>query len=235
MSNTAIDLETLQLRYQTLLNSYQSLVTEFKNTYATDTNTLLDKAENSKFETASNDLNSLAVRSIQECVRSCSSNRLCTGATYNSSNRMCYLKQGPGTIMAAGNIYSSIAPKSKILLYNIQTMNSELININRQIKTALNNSSLNNTGDNQKKLRNKYNRLMSDRDEINKYMKEYESLDSTYNNDVIQSTQNYYIYVLLCVLAIICVWLVFKLSLPNIKLDNTWLNNSWLNMNIPWF
>lgn len=235
MSNSAIDLETLQLRYQTLLNSYYSLVTEFKNTYAKNTNTLLDKAENSRFKTASNGLNFLAVRSIQECVRSCSSNRLCTGATYNSSNKMCYLKKGPGTIMAAGNTYSSIAPKSKILLYNIQTINSELININRQIETALSNSFLNNTGYNQAKLRNKYNRLMSDRDEINKYMKEYESLDSTYNNDVIKNRQNYYIYVLLCVLTIICVWLVFKLSLPNIKLDNTWLNNSRLNMNIPWF
>ena len=234
MSNT-IDLETLQLRYQTLLNSYQSLVTEFQNTYAKDTNTLLDKAENSKFETASNDLNSLAVRSIQECVRSCSSNRLCTGATYNSSNKMCYLKQGPGTIVVADKMYSSIAPKSKILLYNIQTMNSELININRQIKTALSNSSLNNTANRKNILTNKYNQLMRERDEINKYIKEYESLDSSYNNDVIQNTQNYYIYVLLCVLAIICVWLVFKLSLPNIKLDNTWLNNSWLNMNIPWF
>jgi len=235
MSNTAIDLETLQLRYQTLLNSYNSLVTEFQNTYTKNKNTLLDKAENSKFETQSNDLNSLAVRSIQECVTSCSSNRLCTGATYNSSNKMCYLKQGPGTIVAADRIYSSIAPKSKILLYNIQTMNNELININQQIKTALSNSSLRNTAGNQRTLSNKYNRLMRERDEINKYIKEYESLDSTYSNDVIQNTQNYYTYVLLCVLVILCIWLVFKLSLPNIKLDNTWLNNSWLNMNIPWF
>jgi ATP-dependent Zn protease len=66
-----------------------------------------------------------------------------------------------------------------------------------------------------KALNNNYQVLANERIEIEKMIREYESLNTAYNDGDIKVNSNYFIYISLLIISLLLLFLLFKFSLPN--------------------
>lgn len=221
MSN-AVDLEKLQTEYRNLLMQYNQHITELSNIYSGKAYNNLTSIAGNKFD-SSLDLGTYQNQTLKTCIDLCSKNKACTGATfYSSGQKRCFLKKGEGTIVSSNdNNYHAIAPKNMILLHNLKTINTRLLNINQRINDILKNADINKQIKQSNVLDSSLNKvhrnLLDDQATINAMINDHEYLNSVYNDATIQNTQHYYIYIFLSILAIICIVLVLKLSFPSLS------------------
>ncbi len=155
---------------------------------------------------------------LQECHADCAASSTCTGATFVSGK--CNLRIGDSPIIPSSNDSYAIIPKGKQLLMNMNDLNNQLLNINKQISNKIqtgqpvyNNFKSQNDNKSQELLKN-YKELEAERENIIKLLKEYETLDTTENENQIKITQNYYTYILLFILAIAVIFLLIKITSP---------------------
>lgn len=217
-----MDLENLQKKYSNLLVVYRAAVSEYILSLNTDSN-LPIKVYNyikDKAYIGGKSIGQSNVNTLQDCIASCSSNPKCSGATF-ISNR-CDIKSGDGQIIQSPNSYA-IIPVSKYLLINIENINQQLIQINKQITDKIkiqkphyykNNIKIK---EQTKELVNNYNNLTQERENILELLRQYETLDSIENQNQIKISQNYYSYILLLLLVIVIFYILYKLSYPNIS------------------
>lgn len=220
----AVDLEKLQTEYRNLLMQYNRQIADLRNIYSDNGNDYnnLTSIVGNKFKSGS-DLGTYSGQTLEKCIDLCYKNRECTGATfYASGQKRCFLKKGEGTIESVSdNNYHAIAPKNMILLHNIKTINARLIKINEEINNYLTRNPTH-TLINQNtvldvSLNVVHGKLLDDQNRINDIIDDHEYLNSVYNDASIQNTQHYYVYIFLCILAIICIVLVLRLSFPSLN------------------
>ena len=213
---------------QTLSNKFNSLLTEYQNTYkefmnAINSNdTSLTTVENSAYYGTST-INTSAVSSINDCTTSCSSNKSCSGATFttnsNNSNN-CALSSGTGKIINSANS-TAIVQKGIYYSYQLQNLNQQLMDINKEINSSVNKSQSsyeNNLGDiNQRGqiLQTNYVVLTGERENIEKMIREFETLNSAQENGDITVTMNYYNYIVLLFVVILLILLLLRFSVSN--------------------
>ena len=220
----AVDLEKLQTEYRNLLMQYNRQIADLRNIYSDNGNDYnnLTSIVGNKFKSGS-DLGTYSGQTLEKCIDLCYKNRECTGATfYASGQKRCFLKKGEGTIESVSdNNYHAIAPKNMILLHNLKTINTRLLNINQRINDILKNADINKQIKQSNVLDSSLNKvhrnLLDDQATINDMINDHEYLNSVYNDATIQNTQHYYIYIFLSILAIICIVLVLKLSFPSLS------------------
>jgi len=153
---------------------------------------------------------------LQECQADCASSSTCTGATFVSGK--CNLRVGDSPIIPSSNDSYAIIPKGKQLLMSMNDLNNQLLNINKQISNKIQtgqpvyNKFQSQTDDKSRELLKNYKELEAERENIRKLLKEYETLDTTENENQIKITQNYYTYILLFILAIAVIFLLVKIT-----------------------
>ena len=153
---------------------------------------------------------------LQECQAACSASSTCSGATFVAGK--CNLRTGDSPIIPSSNDSYAIIPKGKQLLMNMNDLNEQLLNINKQITEKIKTGEpvyydyKSQNDDKSQELMQNYKELETERENIRKLLEEYETLDTTENENQIKITQNYYSYILLVLLAIGIIFLLVKLS-----------------------
>lgn len=161
---------------------------------------------------------------LQECQSDCAANSSCTGATFVAGK--CNIRTGDSPIIPSSSDSYAIIPKGKQLLMNMNDLNQQLLTINKEIKNKIDNGQpIYNTfeyknAEKSQELIQNYKDLESERENIRKLLEEYESLDTTENENQITITKNYYTYILLFILAIAVAFLFIKLSLSRSSISS---------------
>ena len=137
-----LSLETLSKEYDTVLIKYNQAQKDYINYIENKSNNdddsePLSYIKGKKFDGTST-LSNRASTSVENCKAMCSSNSLCTGATYNLDREYCSIKTGEGPInIGTKNDYAIVSKKLKYLQV-IKDLTEELTNINQKILTILN-------------------------------------------------------------------------------------------------
>lgn len=228
-SNSIIlNLETLRTTYKNLLIQYQQAVANYVNYLKQDPSS--NKVAN-QYVTVSGQqflgggaLSQNNSATLNECMASCANNPKCSGATYNPTNYkqpMCFLRTGDGNLVKGLSSDTAIVPKGKQLLSIVQNINQQLNETNAKIQALAKQAQPTYKELNQKKeqenkeLMKQYAQLTAERVKIDKMMDEYNTLDKTQSEGAVETNKNYYVYVLLCIVAILIVFLFFKFMLTS--------------------
>ena len=171
---------------------------------------------------------------LQDCQAQCASNSNCTGATFVS--KKCQIRTGEGQIIPSSNDSYAIVPRGKQLLLNMENINQQLIAINNKITNKIKSGNpiysnfKSQNDDKSEELKNSYQELLTERENIRKLLDEYETLNRTDGENLIKINQNYYSYILLLILAVAIIFLLIKISYPSSSSTST-LSQSVLGSN----
>lgn len=209
-------MEILSTKFNSLLTQYQDTYQDFVNTISSDTNTLTS-VNNSAF-VGGNNINTIQNSSVNNCITSCTSTESCTGATFDNNQNTCTLSSGNGHIVSSQN-QTAIVKQALYYSNQLKNINDQLISINNSMMHLAENNS-----DNYKQtqesnyeksqiLEQNYNTLEQERMQIETILREYETLNSAYENGNINVTSNYYSYIIYLLIAIFLIFLLFKFSL----------------------
>lgn len=212
-SSNTMDLENLQLKYTNLVAQYKSAVYEYTTFVSQEGN----KQELVAIQGYAFNGTGVAAQSrssnLQTCQAECARLPNCTGATF-VSNR-CSLRKGDSPILSANKDSYAIIPKRKQLLLNMENINKELIDVNIEIVNRFKmggpiiDRNITENQNNTNYLTKNYQKLIAERDEILDMLSEYETLESSEDQNQINITQNYHSYFLLSILAIAMLFLLY--------------------------
>lgn len=216
-----MNLENLQKEYSNLLISYQQAMSNYVNySQLTQPNYNINGEPYVSIQgqsySGTGSAGTSQATTLQDCIASCSSSNNCSGATFVSNQ--CLLRTGDSPIVPSTQNSYAIVPTSVKLLFEIENINQQLITVNQKITAVMNNadpvynSQVTDRLEQQKTLIKNYEELMEERGKILNLLKEYETLDNTSSNDQININQRFYAYVLLSILAIVIIFLLYKLS-----------------------
>lgn len=208
-----------------LSNKFNNLLTQYKNTYQNYLNAI--SSNNNSFTSINNsafvggkNINTLKNSSVKNCLTSCSTNKSCSGATFNDIQKTCTLSSGNGNIITAKN-QTAIVKQALHYSNQMKQINNELINTNKSMMRLINSNSGIYKKTNQmnsekiKILQNNYNTLESERMAISDLVSEYETLNSSYENGNIIVTSNYYMYIVYLFIAIFLFLLLLRFTLTS--------------------
>jgi len=216
-----LDLEILSIRYRNLLVEYENVVNNYISYLGQQNNTPSMVTVNNSAYWGTTTLGQSTSKTLQECRASCASNKGCTGATYNSANSTCYLRGGDGPLTAASDTEVAIVSKKQQILSNIKSINQQLTQINKQIQNETNSGEpLYNFQSQERKtqtseLIRQFLQLNKERNEIEKMINEYQTLDQQQIQGNLTVNQNYYSFVLLLFLAFIIIIILWYFGRAN--------------------
>jgi hypothetical protein len=153
---------------------------------------------------------------VSTCEASCGANILCTGASFNSTSKVCKLRSGNSLLTPGATSDNAIITEVRQKLINLETLNAQLIELNSQMTTLYNetqplvstqNSALTTNDVN---LTSQYNALMDEKIKIKNLMDEYKDIYADYNEKSISTDQENSSYYLWLIIAVISVILVIK-------------------------
>lgn len=210
------NLQNLTDKFNSLLEQYTETYQNYMNVINSDDNSFI-KMPDTTFVGQTN-INTINNTTVDECINSCANESSCSGATFDSGLNSCVLSSGKGSVVPAANT-TAIVQQGLYYSYQLEKINSELLNTNKQIVSITKNNygelKKNNiqTQGQEEILENNYVILNSEREEIKKMIGDFETLNSAYESTDINTTTNYYRYVLLLIIAIVLVViLVFSSS-----------------------
>ena len=217
----SLDLENLQKRYSNLLIEYKQSVTDYINYLNQNNKTKTKKLILMKGQAylGTETLRQIDNTSVNNCQALCANDSKCSGATFKSNT--CVLITGDSSTISSTNDSYAIIPEGKKLLMNMESLNQELINVNEKISNKLNGlQPMFNENDverknNTRELIQNYKELIEERENILKLLDDYKTLDNTQQEYEVKITQNYYLYIVYFILAIIIVYFLYKLSYPS--------------------
>lgn len=215
-----IDLANLMQKYSNLVISYKSAVADYAN------------ALNNKNTDLNSDISFVAIKgqafdgtgsagdssatTLQDCMASCSSIDGCTGATFVSNQ--CMVRTGDSPIISSTEDSYAIIPKNKQLLLNMESLNEQLLSVNKELinKFQSQKSHIDSNNKNilvkKEQLINNYEKLLEERRNIAKTISQYDTLVSNETDTELNVTQNYYWYVLFIFLGLIVIIVLYKLG-----------------------
>ncbi len=178
-----------------LSNKFNNLITQYQNTYQDFVNTInsndnsFTSVDNSAF-VSGNNINTIQNSSVSNCTSSCSSNQSCSGATFDNNQNTCTLSSGNGNIITSQN-QTAIVKQALYYSNQLQQINNELLTTNNTMMNLANSNS-NNFQETQQMasqkaeiLQNNYNTLEQEREQIAEIIRQYETLNSAYENQKI--------------------------------------------------
>ena len=123
----------------------------------------------------------------------CSSDIKCSGATYNPDKNYCWARSGNGTLAVSINGNSDIAllPDIKACMITLKSLNNRMLEINKQLTTAIDNSSTQQDAqksENVKKsddLHRYYAQLLLERLQMDKMVKDNNNINAEYDNQTL--------------------------------------------------
>ena len=206
-------IELLNSKFNDLLTQYQETYQEFINVVNSNSDKNLYRSILNSSYIGKNNLNIIQNSSIDNCLSSCESNNSCSGATFDNINNSCALSSGTGNIIDSEN-KTAIVKQALYYTYKLQKLNEELTNINNSIIVLNTNSKINDLKENTKEknqiLNHNYKILTKERFEIEEIIRQFETLNSAYNEQSINVTSNYYNYLIYLVIVIFLFFLLCK-------------------------
>ena len=212
----------MSIQLQNLSNEYNMLISQYQDTYQkyidviNSDNKSFTTVDNSAFY-GQNQINILDNTNVENCQSACSSNSSCSGATFNTLSNNCTLNSGTGNVVQEQKS-KAIVKEAMYYSYQLQNLNAKLLDINKQM---MNNSNANydkfqksqqQTIEQENTMNNNYQTLSDERIQIEKMIREYETLNRALENGNIVVTSNYYSYIALFLIAILLILLFFKFS-----------------------
>jgi hypothetical protein len=211
-------METLSNNFNALLIQYQETYQEFVNTINSGNN-LFMSVPYTAFVGKSN-INTIQGSSVKTCLSSCSSNQSCSGATFDNNLHTCTLSSGIGNLINSNN-QTAIVKQALYYSHQLQKLNDQLTQINNQI-INLANSSINfysqTQQQNNKKaqiLNQNYKTLEEERLQLIEMIRQYETLNSDIENGNINTTSNYYTYLIYIFIFIFLLIILFSFGFTN--------------------
>lgn len=215
--STILDLESLREKYKNLLIEYQQAMANYINFLQRESiekNNQLIELKGKVFW-GSQDVGTQTIQNIEECKALCVNNSKCSGATFNSDNKTCYIRSGNGNpIPGLTNDYAIIPEKINLILI-LKDLNTQLININTNIQNNINNGQteydLNSEAIDLRSttLKEKYISLIEERDKTNNLIKEYEDLNQTQIDGNLHINKNYNSFILLSILSVVFIFILY--------------------------
>jgi NADH:ubiquinone oxidoreductase subunit 3 (subunit A) len=212
----------MSIQLQNLSNEYNMLISQYQDTYQKYIDVI--NSGNNSFTTVDNSafygqtqINTLSNTNVENCQSSCSSNSSCSGATFNTTSNNCTLNSGTGNVVQEQNS-KAIVKEAMYYSYQLQNLNAKLLDINKQMLNNSNNNydkfqkSQQQTVEQENTMNNNYQTLSDERIQIEKMIREYETLNRALENGNITVTSNYYRYIALFLIAILLILLFFKFS-----------------------
>lgn len=207
MTNTntsdLMNIKTLEKEYNSVLKQYEEA---YKNcnakltAMASESNTNSSQGftsfpNNSFWGTGS--LKEGSVTSQYDCESMCASDQTCSGATYNPDKKYCWTRKGYGTLAVSVNGSTDIAllPDIKACMITLKSLNKRLLDINEQLTTAISSSAPQmetQQTENQTKsdeLHKYYAQLLEERLQMDKLVKDNETINSEYENQTLMVNQ----------------------------------------------
>lgn len=197
MKSYIIQIETLEKEYMVILKQYE----ENYNNYITNLKiNNKDNKSNSEFVALRGrtywgkyGLKESALQTVQQCESMCASDLKCTGATFNPTKRYCWTRGGDGILTSGSSDDYAIIPQIRQNLIVLQNLNQKLININNKINKTLNKiypiaqQDIDLKNKKQEKLEKYYSILLNEQIELEKTLREYETLEQQYNNNFLNT------------------------------------------------
>lgn len=186
---SVINVETLQKEYEVVLQKYQEAVQNYISTLQnTDTKNIQFEVLKGRTWWGTGALEEAEVSTQEECEAMCANNSKCSGATFNPVKRYCWTRQGDAPVSAGVDDDYALIPKQKAALYNMKTLNEQLLSLNTQITNELKNNSSNveltNQENNLKKqqLDKSFKELLGQKSVMEQQLNEYYSIQQDNDN-----------------------------------------------------
>jgi hypothetical protein len=212
----------MSTQLQNLSNEYNMLISQYQNTYQKYIDVI--NSDNTNFKTVNNSafygqqqINTLNNTDIDNCQTACLSNTSCSGATFNTLSNNCTLSSGTGNIVQQQKS-KAIVKEAMYYSYQLQNLNAKLLDVNKQMLDSSNKNyndfqkSQQQSIEQENTMNNNYQTLIDERAQIEKMIREYETLNSALENGNIVVTSNYYSYIALSFITILLIFLFFKFS-----------------------
>lgn len=191
-----IQLTTLEKEYETTLTQYQQAL----NNYISSLNS--NQKSYSKLEGRAfwgqKALTQNAVNTIDDCVNMCKSDDKCTGATYNEKQHYCWTRQGNSPLTASDENDYAILTSDKVLLIRVKYLNEQLMTISRQIISNLQQlrptltKQRQENKQKQEQIEIHYVSLKKQKDDIDKELITYNTIDNDYSDQLLNVEQKKY-------------------------------------------
>lgn len=203
-------------------NKFNSLITQYQETYQDFLNTIHSNSNNLTTVTDSayigeNNMNTINNSSIDACLSACKSTKNCSGATFDNNLNACIMTSGVGNIVNSEN-KTAIVKEALYYSNKLKELNSQLLDLNNSLieNTNVNmNEYLKTEKTNNEKadiLKQNYDTLENERIEIEEMVRQYETLNAAYENGNIMATSNYYYYIFYLLIAIVLVFIFLKIN-----------------------
>ena len=172
------------------------------------------------------ELKTESVETENECIALCETDEKCSGATFNSKEKMCWTRSGDSEIVdnddESGTDYALIK-KLKYHMTLLKSLNLKLLELNEKIINKIKSHNSNSkTESNVETYTNKedvissnifndyYKVLLNHKRKIEEELDDYENIEAQYDNSSIYVKQQHWSYNIYAILAIIMVIITFK-------------------------
>ena len=191
LQSELMNINALEKEYNAVLKQYEeaykncnSKLTEVSETATTFT------SFNNRSYWGSAGLKEGSVSTQAECETMCASEANCTGATFNKYKNYCWARAGNGKLEVSVNGTADVAllPDIKACMITLKSLNDRLLEINKQLTTAIDNSAPQQDAqqmeneDKSNKLHRYYAQLLAERLQMDKMVKDNQSIDAEYIN-----------------------------------------------------
>jgi hypothetical protein len=231
MNNDSIDasmlrLNTLEKEYDVILKQYE----EAYNNYISDVN---ESTETTVFRSlpgrtwwGTNGLKENVASTKEECESMCASDINCAGATFNSDKKYCWTRSGNGILTKGKDEDVAIIPKLKSDIIILTFLNNQLISINKSIQEELSvmNPKVEETQKENdikmQKLKEYYNQLTDEKDDMDKLIKKYSTIEEGNENQELYVNKENISYKNWTLIAIILFAILLKMLVENSIIAN---------------
>jgi len=210
ITSTLIKVETLQKEYDVILQQYQE---SGKNYIASlESNTSSFVALNGRTWWGIGSLTEGHVTSQKECENMCMNSSKCSGATFNPVKKYCWARTGESKLTPGLDNDYALITEQYAALSTMQYLNEKLLELNRDIGELLQSiypevkEEYDEKNKKQKELNKSYDNLIEQKIEIDKQLREYESINKEDNNEMLYVTQqnvSYKLWVLITCLVLL--------------------------------
>ena len=237
-----LNLESLIKSYDTLLIQYNQVQTDYINHLQLQINSAsgsqninLSNIKGSTFWGTSG-LTSTNTSSVEQCSALCSNTPGCSGATFsllggNNNQTNCWLRSGDGIIIAGNADQYAIVTQNKQYLLTMNNLNTQLVDVNGKIMQIFqeNNNIFTEQHDERSikynLLKQNYDILERERINILDKLSQFQSIDEKQNQSTLIVDKNYYNYILLLFIVLICIIILSRIMI-NSKTENSGSNIS---------
>lgn len=223
-SSHVLDLEVLKKQYDTVLIQYKQAQTDYINylkTHSADENVKRKyNVIQGKTFWGTEGISEQSAESLEQCQVLCTGNSKCTGATYNTDKKYCWIRGGEGSISDGMVNDYAIIPEEVNHIKIISGLSERLTGINDKILKVIESQNpvyekeIEERKEQIKTLSTSYNKLMEERKAIKAKLRKYEDLNQAESQGEINVNRQRLIYVFSFIGMVILIILFFKFLTP---------------------